>query len=173
MTLPASLTVESMTADDLHDVHRIDLAVYSEPWSLVLWKQELSKPRDRLYLVARTDENVVGHIGLLLVLDEAHLSTVAVDPGWHGRGVATALLLAAFPRAIERGTRALTLEVRVTNERAQRLYRRFGFAPAGIRKNYYSDDNEDALIMWAHDVDAPEYAARLAGIAVSVGERAR
>ncbi len=165
------LTVEPMTIDHLRRVHEIDCEVYPEPWSLTLWKQELARPRDRVYQVCRSGDEVVGHMGMLLVLDEGHVSTVAVDPRWQGRGVATLLLLATLPEAIGRGVRSLTLEVRVSNQRAQRLYQRFGFAPAGVRKNYYADSNEDAIIMWASEVDDPGYTARLARIAAPGDDR--
>jgi ribosomal-protein-alanine N-acetyltransferase len=87
-----------------------------------------------------------------------------VDPAWHRRGIATRLLLAAARGAKARGCMNLTLEVRVSNSGAQDLYRRFGFAPAGIRKAYYPDNAEDALIMWANDIGTGEYVRRLAEI---------
>jgi ribosomal-protein-alanine N-acetyltransferase len=78
------------------------------------------------------------------------------------------LLLTLARSAIDRGSRSLTLEVRVSNGGAQALYRQFGFAPAGMRKAYYPDNHEDALVMWAHDIDTPEYTDRLAGIEASI-----
>jgi ribosomal-protein-alanine N-acetyltransferase len=82
------------------------------------------------------------------------------------------MLLELHRVAIERRIGAMTLEVRVTNERAIEVYRRFGYAPAGIRRNYYSEENEDALVMWVHDIDQPAHAERLAGIERTMSERA-
>jgi ribosomal-protein-alanine N-acetyltransferase len=153
-----------MTRDHVREAHRIDAKVYAKPWSLAMWRQELSLGNNRTYLVARVDERSVGHAGVMFVVDEGHITTVAVDPDFQGSGIATRLLIGLSRDAIERGVRAMTLEVRVTNERAIALYRRFGYAPAGIRKNYYADEGEDGLIMWAHDVHQPAYRARLEGI---------
>jgi ribosomal-protein-alanine N-acetyltransferase len=107
---------------------------------------------------------VVGYIGMLRSLEDGHVTTIAVDPAWHRRGIGTRLLAAAARAAMARDCQNLTLEVRVSNAGAQELYRRFGFAPAGIRKAYYPDNGEDALIMWANDIDSAGYARRLTEI---------
>jgi ribosomal-protein-alanine N-acetyltransferase len=96
------------------------------------------------------------------------VTTLAVDPAWHRNKIGTRLLLTLAREAIRRGAGNLTLEVRVTNHAAQEMYRRFGFRPAGIRKNYYVETNEDALVMWAHDVDTLEYRRRLAEIDAAI-----
>jgi ribosomal-protein-alanine N-acetyltransferase len=155
----------------LRQVLRIERQVYPRPWSLGLFLSELSMRANRLYLVARVGQLVVGYGGVMLVLGEGHISTIAVDPAWHRRGIGTRLLLGLARGAIERGSTSLTLEVRVSNVAAQELYRNFGFGPAGVRKNYYSDANEDALIMWAHDVTGPEYTNRLDRIEASIPGR--
>lgn len=152
----------------LRQVLRIEEQVYPRPWSLGLFLSELSSRGTRLYLVARVGTNVVGYGGMMLVVGEGHVATLAVDPKWHGQGVGTRLLLALARGAIDRGMTALTLEVRISNEAAQTLYRKFGFAPAGVRKNYYSESNEDAIVMWAHDVDGDGYRRRLAEIEASI-----
>jgi ribosomal-protein-alanine N-acetyltransferase len=153
-----------MRRDHVRDAHRIDAKVYAKPWSLAMWRQELSLSDTRVYLVAEIDGKAVGHAGMMRVLDEGHVTTVAVDPDFQGHGVASRLLVALSRHAVAAGVRAMTLEVRVSNQRAIALYRRFGYGPAGIRKNYYADENEDGLIMWAHDVHQPAYLARLDGI---------
>ena len=97
----------------------------------------------------------------MMTLDEGHVTTIAVDPRRHRSKIGTRLLLVLAREAIARGATALTLEVRMSNTAAQDLYRRFGFGPVGVRKNYYQEVNEDALVMWAHEVDQPAYAELL------------
>jgi ribosomal-protein-alanine N-acetyltransferase len=122
----------------------------------------------RLYLVARVGSTVVGYGGIMIVVGEGHVSTLAVDPSWQRHRIGTRLLLALARGAVAGGATALTLEVRLSNGPAQSLYRAFGFAPAGVRKNYYSESNEDALIMWAHDVDGEPYRRRLDEIEATI-----
>jgi ribosomal-protein-alanine N-acetyltransferase len=104
----------------------------------------------------------------MYVLPDAHVTTLAVDPAWHRRAIGTRLLVALARAAVTTGATALTLEVRASNQAAQELYRRFGFAPAGVRKAYYADTGEDALIMWAHDTDSPAFSVRLDEIAAAI-----
>lgn len=153
--------IERMKRRHLRAVHAIDRQVYARPWSIALYHQELNQPQTRLYRVARVDGTVVAYAGLMLVGRDGHVTSVAVDPQWQGNGIGARLLLAVFRAGIAAGCDALTLEVRASNTRAQALYRRFGMAPAGVRRNYYSAEGEDALVMWAHDVDRPEYLADL------------
>lgn len=148
----------------LRHVLRIEAQVYPRPWSLALFMSELGLRATRHYVVARVDGSVVGYAGLMLTGEDAHVTTIAVDPVWHRAKIGTRLLLHLARETVRRGARNLTLEVRVSNHGAQALYQRFGFKPAGIRKNYYVETNEDALVMWAEDVDTPAYAARLAAI---------
>ena len=96
------------------------------------------------------------------------MTTIAVDPAWHRAKIGTRLLVELAKQARDRGARNLTLEVRVSNTGAQAMYERFGFANAGIRKNYYVETNEDALVMWAEHIDEPLYAARLAEIEAAI-----
>jgi ribosomal-protein-alanine N-acetyltransferase len=148
----------------LRSVLRIESQVYPRPWSLSLFMSELALRSSRAYFVARVDGAVVGYSGLMLSGDDAHITTIAVDPAWHRSKIGTRLMLNDAREAARRQAKHLTLEVRVSNHAAQELYRKFGFRPAGIRKNYYVETNEDALVMWADDIDSPEYAARLRGI---------
>ncbi len=153
-----------MRRQDLRQVLRIEEACYPRPWSAALFLSELAQRSSRRYTVARSGALVVGYLGMMLVADEGHVTNVAVDPAWWGRRVAARLLLDAARAAPGQGVRHLTLEVRVGNDRARSLYTWFGFAPAGLRRNYYPETGEDALVMWVHDVDGPDYAARLDGI---------
>jgi ribosomal-protein-alanine N-acetyltransferase len=163
---PEGLTVHltAMRRRHLRSVLRIEALVYPRPWSLGLFLSELGLRATRSYLVARVGPSVVGYAGLLLAAGDGHVTTVAVDPDWHRHGIATRMLLALARTGVQRGCTSLTLEVRVGNDGAQALYRRFGFVPAGIRKGYYQETNEDAIVMWAHDVDLPGYARRLDAI---------
>lgn len=157
--LPVSL--EPMRRRHLRSVLRIESAVYAAPWSLSLFISELALRTSRSYTVAKVDGTIVGYSGLMLSVDEGHVTTVAVDPSWHRHQIGTRLMLDMVHVAIRRGVRHMTLEVRVANAGAQHMYSRFGFAPEGIRKNYYAETGEDAMVMWARDVDSPEYAERL------------
>ena len=148
----------------LRAVLRIESQVYPRPWSLSLFVSELALRTSRAYHVARVGGNVVGYSGLMFAGDDAHVTTIAVDPAWHRRKIGTRLLLNLAREARRRGAAHLTLEVRVSNRPAQELYRQFGFRPAGIRRNYYVETKEDALVMWADDIDTDEYEARLARI---------
>jgi len=153
--------VVPMRRRHLRAVLRIEDQVYPRPWSLSLFLSELALRGSRYYLVARIDGAVVGYAGLMVSGDDAHVTTIAVDPAWHRHKIGTRLLLALARQAIARGLRNLTLEVRVSNRPAQALYGRFGFKPAGVRKNYYVETNEDALVMWAEGIDDPAYGRRL------------
>ena len=158
------IRIEPMRRRHLRGVLRIEQEVNPRPWSLSLFMSELRYRESRIYLVARTGLDIVGYAGLMLVAGDGHITNVGVEESHRRHGVATRLMLVLARRALAEGAVALTLEVRMSNIAAQELYRRFGFAPAGVRKNYYADSNEDALIMWANDIDTPEYAARLLAI---------
>ena len=162
------VVISPMRRRHLRTVLRIEADVYPRPWSLGLFMSELGLKSTRVYLVARVGAQVVGYAGLMLTGSDGHVTTVAVDPEWQRQGIATRLLLGLNDAAIARGCTGLTLEVRASNEGAKELYRRFGFAPAGVRKNYYTETNEDAIVMWAHDVDLPGHRARLDAIAAAL-----
>ena len=162
------VTIGPMRRRHLRSVLRIEQQVYPRPWSLGLFMSELGYRGSRVYVVARVGTTVVGYGGLMLVTDDGHVTTLAVDPAWQRHKLGTRLLHALATAAVERGARNLTLEVRASNAGAQALYRAFGFAPAGIRKGYYVETNEDAIIMWANDVDTDDYGRRLAALAADV-----
>ncbi|HEU5152001.1 MAG TPA: ribosomal protein S18-alanine N-acetyltransferase [Iamia sp.] len=160
----APVVVTPMRRRHLRQVLRIDHQVYPRPWSLGLYLGELSTTEGRSYLVARQGTQVVGYAGLMVIAGDAHVTTVAVAPAHQHRGLATRLLLVLMRDAVALGADRVTLEVRASNQGAQRLYSRFGFAPAGVRKAYYVDNREDAVIMWAIDVGTDDFAGRLARI---------
>lgn len=152
----------------LRAVLSIEERTSSTPWSLGLFLAECRR-EDRLYLVALDDATVVGFAGMLFVAGEGHITTIAVHPDRQGDRVGTRLLLALLRGAAQAGVDAVTLEVRASNVAALALYRRFGFAPAGVRKDYYSHPVEDALVLWLHEIDAPAAAERWAGIEAGLG----
>jgi len=153
--------ITPMRRRHLRGVLRIEQQVYPRPWTFGLFLGEISQRASRVYLVARVGSEVVGYAGMFRALDDGHITTIAVDPAWQRRGIATRMLLALARAAVDRGCRNLTLEVRMSNSGAQALYQRFGFVPAGVRKGYYPETGEDALVMWANDIDTEAYTDRL------------
>jgi [ribosomal protein S18]-alanine N-acetyltransferase len=155
------VALSPLTADDLAAAVELEARTYPTPWSERVFRDELAA-EGRRYLKAEEGGNLVGYGGIMVVGEEAHITTVVVSTDHRGGRVGTRLVLALVDEAVERGARSLTLEVRVSNDAAQSLYRRFGMSPVGVRKRYYVD--EDALVMWVHDIDSDEYASRLATI---------
>jgi ribosomal-protein-alanine N-acetyltransferase len=166
-----TLALTPMRRRDLRHVMAIEQVVFPEPWSHAVFTSELALRTGRAYRVARESRTVVGYFGLMFVEDEAHVTTVAVAPAHQHRGVGTALLLHAVRISLAEGARNLSLEVAAGNERAQALYRRFGFAPVGVRKGYYQVTGEDAFVMWAYDIGSPDYARRLEDIEAGLRSR--
>lgn len=156
----APITLAPMRRRHLRTVLAHEKAVYARPWTMGLFLSELQRPETRSYVIARAGAVQVGHCGVLFVEAEGHVTTVVVAPAFQGHRVATRMLAYQFDAAIGRGATALTLEVRTSNHVAQSLYRRFGFVPAGIRRGYYAETGEDALIMWVHDIASPRERAR-------------
>jgi ribosomal-protein-alanine N-acetyltransferase len=164
------LVIEPMRRKHLRQIMPIEQAAYPKSWSRSVFESELDQVRNgsRCYLVIRSSQRIVGYAGLWFVDDpdgdQAHVTNVVVDQDRRREGIATRLLVALADQAIERGCVAWTLEVRASSGGAIELYRRFGFAPAGVRKRYY-DNDEDAIVMWCHDIHTPEYADRLRALA--------
>ena len=159
------LEVIRMRRRHLRGVMAIERQVYARPWSPNLFVAEMADSQNRSYLVARSGRDVVGYIGLICYGDEAHITNVAVHPQQQRHRIATRLLHDVIVEGIELGAGAVSLEVRVSNWGAQRLYGRLGFHPVGVRRNYYQELQEDALIMWTDDVRTPAYRRRLAEVA--------
>jgi [ribosomal protein S18]-alanine N-acetyltransferase len=151
-----------MGFDDLEAVQAIERASFSSPWPPNAYRSELETNRLASYLVARAGERVVGYGGMWLMVDEAHITTFAVHPAWRRRRIGERLLLAFLDIAIDRSAHEATLEVRLSNLGARRLYEKYGFRPVGLRPRYYSDDNEDALIMTTEPLAEPRMRERIA-----------
>lgn len=167
------IEVTRMRRRHLKGVMAIERQVYPRPWSSNLFLSELRNLKDRAYFVALLDRDVVGYGGLLSYGDEAHVTTIAVHPEHQRRKIGTRLLLQLLDQARQMKAVAVSLEVRVTNQAAQRMYGRFGFRPVGVRKNYYQEINEDALVMWTDDIRTEDYRRLLNGLRESLPEGLR
>lgn len=161
---PVRLRVGPMTLDDIPAVHRIEEASFSVPWPDEAYRSEIQANRLASYLVVRTDDAVIAYGGIWLMVDEAHITTLAVDPAWRRQRVGGTLLLALLDLAVARRAREATLEVRLSNLPARRLYEKYGFRPVGLRPRYYSDNGEDALIMTTDDLSGASMRTRIAGL---------
>jgi ribosomal-protein-alanine N-acetyltransferase len=156
MALIAPVAVSAMRLEDIPAVHEIERLSFRTPWPAYAFEQELRGNRLARYLVARAGDRVVAFAGLWLMVDEAHITTFSVHPEWRRQGIGRQLLLSLFDLSVSLGAVRMTLEVRAGNLGAQALYRGFGFAVAGERKRYYTDDGEDALIMTTAELSSPE-----------------
>lgn len=139
-----------MTVDDLDDVLEVEVNSFATPWSRDAFFNELTKNQFANYLVAEVGEKVVGYCGVWIIVDEAHITNIALLPDYRGMKLGEALLAKIMELAKNKGAVRVTLEVRVSNERAQNLYRKFGFVDGALRKQYYTDNLEDALVMWVN-----------------------
>ena len=158
---PLKMTIEAMRLEDLDEVQRIEQASFITVWPSNAYRAELMTNRLASYLVARIDGQIVGYGGMWLMVDEAHITTFAVHPGWRRQRIGERLLLAFLDLARDRHAREATLEVRLSNLAARRLYEKYGFRPVGLRPRYYSDNNEDALIMTTEPLSDPRLRARI------------
>ncbi len=163
MTAAEPIAIVPMRRRHIRAVMDIDAEVYPQPWSRQLYLDSLADEKGRFHVVATDRRAVVGHGGLLFVEPDAHITTVAVSPDRQGAGIGSRVVAALVRHAIARGLDAMTLEVRAGNGAAQAVYRRFGFAPVGTRPRYYRDrtGQEDAIIMWLHDIQTASCTARL------------
>ncbi|MDX1934633.1 MAG: ribosomal protein S18-alanine N-acetyltransferase [Capsulimonadales bacterium] len=158
------ILVRRMRTSDIEQVSRIERTAFSTAWSVQAYVTELANP-NATYLVAvdgRTGltENIVGYAGLWVVMDEAHVTTIAVKPECRGRRIGERMLSEMLFLARRQGANRATLEVRSSNVVAHRLYEKYGFLWVAVRKNYYSDNNENADILWINDMDDPAWRKR-------------
>lgn len=165
-----AVDIVDMRRRDITSVVAIEREIFAEPWSQGLYLSELAQRATRRYYVATSGGNVVGYAGGILVAGEAHITTIGVAPTWQKRKIGARLLYRFVADAADWGADSITLEVRMSNTSAQRLYEWFGFAPVGIRKNYYVSTGEDGLVMHIADADSDEYAERLSRIGRALGE---
>ena len=158
--------IRPFEVDDIPAVAALEAANQPQPWTEGILEDELAA-ENRSYLIAEDEgafglAGVIGFAGVMVVGEEAHVTNLLVAEEDRRRGVGKALMLGLVDAALEMGARHLTLEVRSKNEAARSFYAHFGLAPVGVRKGYYGDD--DALIMWVHDIDSETYAQGLEAI---------
>lgn len=146
-----NLVIDLMKEEDIDDILYISSLSFSIPWSKDSYLQELTNPIAK-YMVARIDNKVIGFVGTWIILDEAHITNIAIHPKYRKQGIASKLLEEFLEYCKNQGCIAYTLEVRSGNKAAQSLYEKHNFKEAGIRKGYYEDNKEDAIIMWLKEV---------------------
>lgn len=168
--LPGRFSVRPMATPDIAAVVQIERACFSTVWPSDAFYNELSTNKLAHYFVGTIDARIVAYGGIWVILEDSHVTTLAVDPGYRGRRFGEELLLRLIDEAIERGAAWMTLEVRESNTVAQRLYRKYGFTTVTMRTGYYSDDNESALIMWAGSLRSELYRNRLRVLRSRVGQ---
>lgn len=151
-----NVVLRSMTEQDIDGVLSVEHESFSVPWNRSAFHNEVTNNRFALYVVAESDGEIIGYAGMWLIIDEAHITNVAVLPNYRGKRIGKALLTKIMEMARAYGAIKMTLEVRASNEVAKRLYRQFGFEMKGVRKNYYSDNQEDAEIMWVNLYDTKQ-----------------
>jgi len=148
--------IDKMSKADVPRVMEIELASFTSPWHESAYLSEINN-RSAYYIVARLEDKIVGYAGMWVIMDEAHITTIAVAPECRGMRIGEQILIALLEESIRRGALRATLEVRMSNKTAQNLYLKYGFSPVAIRRGYYSDNNEDALVMWIDDMCSPQY----------------
>ncbi|MEC1525820.1 ribosomal protein S18-alanine N-acetyltransferase [Neobacillus niacini] len=145
-----SFVFRYMKEEDIDQILEVEHASFATPWSREAFYNEIYNNKFAVYIVLEEDQKIIGYVGAWVVIDEAHITNVAILPSYRGKKLGEALLRKMMTVAKDMGTRSMTLEVRVTNNVAQSLYRKLGFQNGGIRKNYYTDNQEDALVMWVN-----------------------
>ena len=164
-------TLKMMQPNDMAEVMTVERAAYSAGWPTTAFERELTHNPMARYVVLRASGNIAGFAGLWLMVDEAHVVTVAVLPEARRRHYGAALVHALLNVAIDAGMAEATLEVRESNQAARALYRRYGFYEVGLRKRYYADNHEDAVIMTTEDIQGEAYGQRLARLAEELRQR--
>lgn len=139
-----------MTPEDVESVYAIEVATFPTPWTLDSFHYEMRENQFAHYIVAEDESEIIGFCGMWLVIDAAQITNVAVVEKARGQGIGETLMREAIRIAREKNMDMMSLEVRVSNTPAKTLYRKLGFQDGGIRKGYYTDNGEDALVMWVN-----------------------
>jgi [ribosomal protein S18]-alanine N-acetyltransferase len=168
MIVPTGVVIREMRAGDLDRVTALEQAVFPSPWTDEMFIHELDKGDRALYLLAERGARLLGYIGAQLFGNEVHITNMAVDEELRRRGLGSALLINMARRGAAGGARWLTLEVRESNSEARLFYRLFGFDEVGIRRGYYVESGEDAVVMVTGDIRHPEFRNNLDRIEASL-----
>jgi len=155
------MIITRMTAGDVPEVVRIERASFTTTWPSDAFYNELSTNKLAHYYVGRVNDKLVSYGGIWVIFEDSHITTIAVDPEQRGHKYGELMLIYLLDEAIERGAAWMTLEVRESNVPAQQLYRKYGFTTVTTRKGYYSDNGENALVMWAGNLKGDLYRTRL------------
>jgi ribosomal-protein-alanine N-acetyltransferase len=158
---PRTLDIATMRVDDIPDVLRVESMCFNTPWPRNAFHNELTENKLAHYYVGRIDEEIVAYGGLWVILEDAHITTVAVHPSHQGHRFGERILIRLLDESIERGACWVTLEVRESNVAAQALYKKYGFTVVNTRRGYYSDNDENALVMWAGNLKGAVFQNRL------------
>jgi ribosomal-protein-alanine N-acetyltransferase len=138
-----------MRYEDIPEVSAIEVESFATPWSEQAFISELTQNQFAQYIVMEYEERLIGYGGMWIIIDEAHVTNIAVTAEFRGRRLGERLLAELGARAVRLGAERMTLEVRPSNAVARRMYEKFGFEAVGLRPGYYSDNGEDAIIMWS------------------------
>jgi ribosomal-protein-alanine N-acetyltransferase len=158
---PGGLQIETMAQGDLPAVLRIEGLSFTTSWPANAFSNEIRDNKLAHYFVGRLDGEIVAYGGIWVILEDSHITTIAVHPDYRGQRIGEEMLLKLLDEAISQGASWITLEVRESNEVAQKLYRKYGFTTVSTRRGYYSDNGENALVMWAGNLKGELYGARL------------
>jgi len=161
---PRKLEISPMVIDDIPAVLAIETLSFQSTWPANAFLNELRDNKLAYYFVGRLDGRIVAYGGIWVILEDSHVTTIAVHPDVRGQRLGEELLVHLLDEAIERSASWITLEVRESNDVAQKLYRKYGFTVVSTRRGYYSDNNESALVMWAGNLRGTLYANRLAAL---------
>lgn len=159
---PTAVIIRLMRIEDIEYVSRLERRCYTLPWSSSAYVTEVGNSNAYYTVAILPDGTIAGYAGMWVIMDELHMTTIAVDPSVRGLKIGERLLLDTIREGIRRGAERATLEVRERNTVAHNLYVKYGFEDVAVRKNYYSDNGENAIIMWANDLTLSPYQAMLA-----------
>lgn len=144
------ICIRKMKDIDVDHVMKVEELSFTTPWPREIFYQEIVENSYAHYFVVELEENIIGYGGMWVVIDDAQITNIAVKPKYRGYKIGEKLFQHILQHAMQMGVKRLSLEVRASNIIAQRLYRKFGLVPGGVRKNYYTDNKEDAIIMWVN-----------------------
>jgi ribosomal-protein-alanine N-acetyltransferase len=168
---PGGLQIDVMAQADLPAVLRIEGLSFTTSWPMNAFSNEIRDNKLAHYFVGRIDREIVAYGGIWVILEDSHITTIAVHPDFRGRRLGEEMLLKLLDEAIAQGASWITLEVRESNEAAQKLYRKYGFTTVSTRRGYYSDNGENALVMWAGNLKGELYGARLRVLRAALDRR--